>query len=205
MNSLFGWSVALFAIVWVGLALRGIAKQHRRGERLNWIVWVAGLLVVLGAAGFFGSALLAIGMIKLPPSVEWPAGYVSGVVRSSSGLNIVPLEPSGRIQLYSPTWQYMTGWQVAAEGGRFKVAATRPSYIDVFTGRGTHHYVYSDRGKLLESGSYNEDYDSLPGGGRSMVVPTFPLLWPFTSPFLSMGLVILGFLGLRLSKRLRQA
>src|ERR1700687_5897939 len=33
-------------------------------------------------------------------------------------------------------------------------------------------------------------------GGVSQVVPTFPLLWPFSSPFLSIGLVMIGGVGL---------
>jgi hypothetical protein len=203
MSSAFGWSVALFAVVWMALAIRGIFHQYSRGERLNWLVWLAGLFVVLGALGFFGSALLSLRVVTLPPSFEWPPGYVNGVVTSPNGLNIVPLEPSGRIQVYGPQWWFVRGWQVDAKGGPFKVVASRPGTIEVYTLRGDHHFTYSGAGELLASTTYAEAFESLANGGRSMVVPTFPLLWPFSSPFLSVGLVVIGLLGLRLSKRLR--
>jgi hypothetical protein len=80
MGSLFGWTVAVFAVIWIALAIRGISRQSKRGERFNWLVWIGGFLVVLGAAGFFGAALSSLGMVKLPPSFEWPPGYVDGVV-----------------------------------------------------------------------------------------------------------------------------
>jgi hypothetical protein len=87
------WFVASFAIVWVLLAVGVIFREYRRGERLNWMLWFAGSFVVLGALGYFGSALLSLGMIHLPPSIEWPAGYVDGVVTSQDGKYIVPRVP----------------------------------------------------------------------------------------------------------------
>ena len=141
MGSLFGWTVAVFAVIWVTLAIRGISRQSKRGERLDRLVWVGGFFVVLGAAGFFGAALSSLGMVKLPPSFEWPAGYVNGVVTSPSGLRIVPLEPSGRVQVYGPGWRYLRGWQVAAEGGPFKIVTSQPEKIEVYTLRGSHHFA----------------------------------------------------------------
>jgi len=203
MGSLFGWTVALFAVIWIALAIRGISRQSKRGERFNWLVWVGGFFVVLGAAGFFGAALSSVGMVKLPPSFEWPPGYVSGVVTSPSGFRIVPLEPSGRVQVYGPGWRYVRGWQVAAEGGPFKIVTSQPEKIEVYTLRGSHHFTYSEDGQLLATETNTQPYDSVRNGGRSQVVPTFPLLWPFSSPFLSIGLVVIGAMGLRLSKWLR--
>jgi hypothetical protein len=36
MGSLFGLTVAVFAVVWIALAIRGISRQSKRGERFNW-------------------------------------------------------------------------------------------------------------------------------------------------------------------------
>jgi len=203
MGSPFGWTVAGFAVVWIALAIRRISNQTKRGERFNWLVWLGGFFVVLGAAAFFGAALSSLGMVKLPPSFEWPPGYVNGVVTLPSGLHIVPLEPSGRVQIYSSDWRYLRGWQVAAEGGPFKIVTSRPEEIEVYTLRGDHHFTYSEAGDLLATETSIQPYDSLPNAGRSQVVPTSPLLWPFSSPFLSVGLVVVGGAGLRLSKWLR--
>jgi hypothetical protein len=203
MGSLFGWMVAVFAVIWIALAIRSVSRQSKRGERFNWLVWLSGFFVVLGAVGFFGAALSSLGMVKLPPSFEWPAGYVNGVVTLPSGLRLVPLEPSGRVQVYGSDWRYLRGWQVAAEGGPFKIVASQPEKIEVYTLRGTHHFTYGEAGQLLAVETYTQPYDSLLNAGRSQIVPTFPLLWPFSSPFLSVGLVVIGLLGLRLSKSLR--
>jgi hypothetical protein len=203
MGSLFGSTVAVFAVIWIALAILGIFRESKRGERFNWLVWLGGFFVVLGAAGFFGAALLSLGILKLPASFEWPPGYVNRVVTLPSGLRVVPLEPSGRVQVYGPDWRYLRGWQVAAEGGPFKIVSTQPKKIEIYTRRGTHHFTYSEAGELLASETYTQPYDSMLSEGHAQVVPTFPLLWPFSSPFLSVGLAAIGGVGLRLSKWLR--
>jgi len=205
MSSLFGWIMTVFAVTWIALAIRGISRQSRRGERFNGLVWVGGFLVVLGAAGFFGTALTSLGIVKPPASFEWPPGYVNGVVTSANGVRIVQLGPSGRIQVYGPDWRYLRGWQVAAEGGPFKIVTSQPEKVEVYTLRGRRHFTYSEAGELLATDTYAQPYDSLPTGGRSQVVPTFPLLWPFSSPFLSWGLIVIGLVVLRLSKWLRKS
>jgi hypothetical protein len=197
----FGWFLAAFAVVWVFGAIVGISKEYRRGTRLNWIVWVAGFLIVLGALGFFGSALAATGTVRPAASFEWPAGYVQGVVVTSTGY-AVPLEPSGRIQIYDSSWRFLRGWQIDAGGGNFKILVTNPGSVEVFTARGRNHYTYTDAGELLGSVQYPEDYYAIPNG-RSVMVPTSPLLWVFSSPFSCWGLVVIGALGLKLSKRTR--
>src|ERR1700680_4673212 len=203
MGSLFGWSVAAFAVIWIALAIRGISRQSKRGERFNWLVWVGGVFIVLGAAGVFGAALSSLGVVKLCAPVECPPGAVKGVVTLSSGVRVVPLEPAGRVQVYGPDWQYLRGWQVAAEGGPFKIVISQPEKIEVYTLRESRHFTYSEAGELLASETYTQPYDSMLNGEPWRVVPTFPLLWPFSSPFLSVGLVTIGGVGLRLSKWLR--
>lgn len=199
MGSPFGWVVAVFAVIWIALAVREVFRQSRAGKRLRWLVLFGGFLLVTGALGFFGSALLAVGMVRLPSSIEWPPGYVDGVITTPSGLQFVPLEPSGRVQVYDANWRYLRGWQVNAGGGDFKLVASRPGKIEVYTSRQKHHFIYSESGELLTSESYGVTYDSVPNGGRSLNVPTSPLLWPFSSPFLSWGLAVIGMLVLRLT------
>ena len=198
---LFGWWLLTFALIWISLAALGAYKQHQQGGRLNWLIWTAGSLVVIGASGFFASALVAIGIFKPSASFEWPAGYAHHVVSTSDGRYVVALEPSGRIQLYDSAWHFLRGWQVNAEGGNFTVVADS-NLLKIFTQRGRFQYIYTDTGELVSSSSYAEKYADIPSG-RSMIVPTSPLLWPFSSPFGCWGLMVFGGLGMAVARKSR--
>ena len=132
------------------------------------------LLVLVGDGGFFAAALSATGIIKLPSSYEWPAGYVRGVVTTADG-------------------KYR---------GNFKVQCSANGVIEVFTARGEHHYSFAQDGHLIGSESLPEPFSSLPDEGQSVVVPTSPLLWIFSSPFLSWGVAVVGFVGLAVLKKM---
>jgi hypothetical protein len=131
MGSLFGWTVAVFAVVWIALAIRRISRQSKRSERFNWLVWIGGFFVVLGAAGFFGAALSSFGMVKLPFRVasgvrerggyvtKWPSHCAARSIRPRSGLRL-------------SDWRYLRGWQVAAEGGPFKIVTSQPDKIEIY-------------------------------------------------------------------------
>ena len=106
MPSFFGVFVALFAGVWLFLVGRGVLKDLKRSEKTRWIAGVAGLLILVGAGGFFASGLAALDVVKVPGSVEWPAGYVNGVVTTADGKYVVPLMPAGRVQLYDSQWRF---------------------------------------------------------------------------------------------------
>jgi hypothetical protein len=46
-----------------------------------------------------------------------------------------------------------------------------------------------------------ESFATLPKG-QSVVVPTSPLLWVFSSPFLSWGVMVIGFVGMAILKKI---
>lgn len=74
---------------------------------------LARVLLILGAVGFFGNGLSAAGGLNwLPPSFEWPAGYTRGVVTTPAGMHVVPLQPSGRVQIYDAGWKFLRGWHI---------------------------------------------------------------------------------------------
>src|SRR5260370_26217493 len=75
MGSLFGPVLALFAAFWLFMAARGTVRELKRADRFKWIVGVMYFLILIGASGFFAAALSAVGILKLPTSREWPAGY----------------------------------------------------------------------------------------------------------------------------------
>jgi hypothetical protein len=201
MGSFFGLFVAVFAGVWLFLLARGMAREFKRTEQSKWILGLAYFLILVGASGFFAAALSASGVLRLPTSFEWPAGYVSGVVRAADGDYIVPLIPSGRIQLYDPNWHFIRGWQVDAEGGEFKVQGSPDGMIEVFTARGEHHYSFTKDGLLIASTRVlPELFYRLPKA-RSVTVPTSPLSWIFSSPFISWGVMAIGFAGVAILKK----
>jgi hypothetical protein len=202
MGSAFGWVMAIFAAVWLFLAARGIAREIRGHDSTPLIVALMGLLVIVGAGGFFAAGLSAVGMLKLSNSFEWPAGYVSGVAKTADGKYVVPLIPSGRVQIYSSQWHFVRGWHVNAEGGDFRVEYLPTGEIEVLTARGQHRYTFNDKGDLISAEAVPDSYYSLPKSGQSMVVPTPLLLWPLSSPFLSWGLAVVGFAGLAIVKKL---
>src|ERR1700722_6128247 len=177
-------------------------KGIKAPEQTKWIKGTMYLLILIGASGFFAAALSATGIIKLPPSYERPAGYARGGVSTGDGKHIVPLTPSGRLQIYDSHWYFIRGWNVDAGGGEFKVQCSANDEVEVLTARGEHHYSFTQDVRLLSSEGLSQPFASLPNEGQSVVVPTSPLLWIFSSPFLSWGVAVVGFVGLAVLKKM---
>jgi len=201
MHSLFGLFVALFAGFWLLMAGRGMVRMLKEAERSKWVIGAMSLLILIGAGGFFAAGLSALGVLRTPSSYEWPAGYVKDVVVAADGKYIVPLIPSGRVQIYDAQWHFIRGWHVDAEGGDFRVESSPSATVEVFTARGEHHYSFSEDGHLISAGILPGSYSSVPNG-QSIVVPTSPLLWVFSSPFLSWGVALIGFVGIAIMKKI---
>ena len=155
-------------------------------------------MLVIGVCGFFGSGLSAMGGLNwLPSSFEWPVGYARGVVTTSDNQNIVPHTESGRIQVYDPHWNFVTGWPIDALAGIFKLEVADDDRIHVITARGRWHYVFEIDGTLASKETYAPaTYDSFPDNGKSIVVATAPWLWPFSNPLISwfVGAIGMGIL-----------
>jgi hypothetical protein len=147
MHNAFGLFIAIFAAFWLFLAARWMAKDLKASARAKWIKGTMYLFILIGAGGFFAAALSATGIIMLPTSYEWPAGYVRGVVTAADGKHIVPLMPPGRVQIYDSQWHFIRGWNVDASGGDFKVRCSPDGLIEVFTARGQRHYSFSQDGQ----------------------------------------------------------
>ncbi len=197
----FNLFLVLFAGVWLFLAWRGICRALKSAEQTKWLIVVSGFLVLIGSAGFFAEAMSGVGIINLPRSYEWPAGYASGVKKIASGLYVVPLDAEGRVQLYDSNWHFLRGWNVEAQGGDFTVAPTPDGNIDVFTSRGEHQYSFTENGDLLSTANFSDSSWSPQKDGQTVIVPTSPVLWAFSSPAISWGIAILGLIGLGLVKK----
>jgi hypothetical protein len=199
------WFLAIFAAVWLTLAIVGVVSGIRSGQQSFWTGSLFGLLLVVGAGGFFASLLSAMGAFELPRNVEWPSGAVDGVADLSGGGYVVPLDFCGRVQVYDSRWKFLRGWNIQAHGGVFSVRTSPAGTISVYTARGRHQYAYSPAGDLLSSETYS---GALPArDGRAVIVPTHPLLWVFSGAFASLITAMIGMVGggLMRSRRKRAA
>jgi hypothetical protein len=202
MKLFFDIILVLFAAFWLTTAIRGAMHDLDKTKSAKWIFVVPFIVGLLGASAFFAQALSAEGIIKLPKLYEWPAGYATNVITMPDGKHVVPIVPSGRVQVYNPDWKFVCGWNVDAHGGDFKIAGAAPETIEVFTARGQQHFTFNESGDLLSSGSLADSYYSIPSSGRSLTVRTPLLLWPFSNPFVAVLVLTVGFGTLALVKKL---
>jgi len=155
--------------------------------RKRWMTMIGYSLVAIGGLGFFGAGLSSVGGLTwLPNSFEWPAGFVRHILVMPDGKHVVPHTPSGRIQVYDPTWKFLRGWHVDASGGVFKLRLASSNQIEVITARGQMRYVYGIDGNLHSQATYKpQSYSDFPVSDESAAVPTPWWLWMFTSPVYS--------------------
>jgi hypothetical protein len=185
------------ATIWDARTVTGPAR---------WCKLIGGVLLAIGAIGFFGMALSATGGLRwLPPTFEWPVGDAKGIVDLPDGRHVVPLQPSNRIQLYSSDWKFLRGWWINASAGTFVIRLRNTNQIEVLTARGQRRLLFDLDGKLIEGREYrDEEYAAASRAGYSAVVPTKLWLWPLTGPFLSWLCGLTGGVMIGLSQRLKQ-
>jgi hypothetical protein len=204
MRAPFDWLLVLFAGIWFFLVTRSIVRSFNRGGHATWLVAAMGFLILVGSGGFFGAGLSAMGIVKLPNSFEWPAGSVCGVRTNARGEHVVPLVPSGRVQLYDPNWRFLRGWHVNANGGEFEVECLENDQIGVYAGRGMRHYVFTENGEVVSSANYSSEPSSIRNDWTCVVVPTSTIGWVFSSPFISWAVAVVGFIGLAIVGKLAE-
>jgi hypothetical protein len=192
MPSMMGWIFLLLVSV-IGVSfIAGTAVatyaafRKTRGWR-RWAYPISGLLMAIGAVGFFGAGFSALGGLNwLGQSFEWPVGYNGQILKLADGTYVVPLDHAGRVQVYDPDWRFRRSWAVDAGGGTFKVYSRDGKGIDVATARKSRHYVYTADGALQSQEEYPPgEYEPFPSGGVSAFVPTPWWGWVFTSPLYS--------------------
>jgi hypothetical protein len=141
-----------------------------------------------------GQALSAVGGLNwLPPSFEWPAGAVEGMITTPTGLRVVPTTAAGRVQVYDGEWNFLRGWHIGpGASGAFALRPLGTDRFEVITARGNHRYVFDTDGQLIAEGTYPAgEYSQLSTAGAPAVVPTAWWLWIFTNP-LHAWLVLAG-------------
>jgi hypothetical protein len=116
------------------------------------------LLSIAGAAIFLFGISLNIAWLLLASyahshfsNFEFPLTRPMTVAIDPTGQIYVGDCFSGRIQRYSPTGQFQTGWPVAAGGGLFALRATTPDQIEAATARDNNILTFNSTGQLLNS------------------------------------------------------
>jgi hypothetical protein len=191
--------IALLALAWVFSTIFVCAENRPMHKKVRWIVYAAGVLMLVGAAGFFGSALSAVGALNfLPSSVEWPVGFASNILTMENGDILVPHISSGRIQVYDKDLRFVRGWHVDARGGVFKTRTGENGTIEAVTARGNQKIIFNERGAVVSTEEYTCSYDAMfLESGKQLYIPTPFYLIAFSHPFIAwifgiVGIVVLG-------------
>lgn len=178
--------------IWIVQTLKIIVSQKKITLKTT-VNYIASACLLIGAVGFFGSALSATGGLDfLPNTFEWPVGNADGVLIYNDGTTIVPHDSSGRIQIYNKSLDFQRGWHVPAGGGVFTLFPADNSNFYVYTARGDRKYLYDIYGTLLSSETYSGKYPHNNPDSNSISIPTPFYLKVFTHPFASWFVIAIG-------------
>jgi hypothetical protein len=182
----------LFCVTWVGCALYGVwaTFKHDKGGR-RALGMLGGLLVAYGGFGFISAGIGS--SMKLPSSLEWPIGWANQTLTLADGRIVATHTPSGRIQVYDRNWQFITGWNVEASGGKFHARLLPEDRIAVWTARRQRKFVFTPEGECLEATPYApEQRYNLNAPDKTGFVPTAWWLLVFAHPFVGWGVAVIG-------------
>lgn len=194
---MFKWFPVFLMACYLGIAVYGLVKARRLSPHRQVLHAIGLLLVLYGAAGFFGSGFMAAGGSGMvDESFEWPFGTVSGVLKAPDGTLYAPHQPTGRIQVYDAERRFLRGWSADASGGSFEARLLPDQRIEVVTARGDKRLVFDRTGHLLQEDELDRnayrDFD--PGKTYTVSFPTPFYLWVLTDPSHSWAVAALGLL-----------
>lgn len=188
--------------VWIIQAVR-LAFSQKGFTWKTVLNFLASACLIVGAVGFFGLALSATAGLGLSKSFEWPIGNTDSALKYFDGSIVVPHEPSGRVQIYDQSLQFVRGWPVSAGGGSFTLFPAEESTFYIFTARGGMKYHYDLNGHLISSQKYSGSYPKDSPQLVSVSIPTSVYLQVFTHPFASWFVAALGMLLLFITGEVR--
>ena len=133
-------------------------KLIHRNPWLQKAVWVISrLLMAVGATGFIGGGLIAMGFIDV--DFELPLGHVSAITVDETEHIYLALEFYGYIQKYGPDGQFLSNWRSAsASGGAFNMRYDDQRII-TSTARGNRQVIYDLEGNIIEAIKDADAYD----------------------------------------------
>lgn len=116
--------------------------------------WASTTLVVLGAVGFLGGALVALTGSRLPLRfVEFPLGDVQDIAVDAKGNILLALGFYGRIQLYDSQGRFQRSWAADARGGPFTVAFQSADLVASYAGRRDSTVLFNLSGDRVGEGT----------------------------------------------------
>ena len=191
--------------VFIVLAIR-IALAQKIFTWKSTLNFIASACLIIGALGIFGSDLTAYTRGSFSKSFEWPIGNVNYAIELSDGTIVIPLKPTGRIQVYDPALEFQRGWHIDAGGGTFKLVPADDSSFYVYTARNAMKYLYDTNGVLQSSEEYSGSYADVISQTIQVSIPTPFYLLIFTKPTYSwivglMGLLLLFITGEAFTKK----
>jgi len=189
--SFFTVLILILLAVWIIQAVR-LALSQKGFTWKTVLNFLASACLIIGAVGFFGSALSSVAGLGNSQSFEWPIGNTDVALRYPDGSIVVPHEPSGRVQIYDQSLQFIRGWPVSAGGGSFKLFPAGNSTFYIFAARGGMKYHYDLNGSLISSQEYSGSYPQDSPHLVSVSVPTPVYLQVFTHPFASWFVAAFG-------------
>ena len=165
-----------------------VIRHMHSPKRFTWklvLHYIASACVVVGAVGFFGSALSSSAGLSAPQKFEWPIGNTNSALKYTDGRMVVAHVPSGRVQIYDSALQFIHGWSVNASGGSFNLFPVDESTFYIYIARNNMKYHYDLEGNLISSQKYSERYPNDSSQLVSASIPTPIYLWVFTHSFAS--------------------
>lgn len=181
--NIFALIILLMLLILVIQAVRRALTKQTSARRFG-LSLVASACLVVGAFGFFGTALSSTGALNfLPRSFEWPNYGSDEALQLASGEFVVPHTASGRVQVYDTDLEFVRGWTISASGGAFALTPSEGTRFYVYTARQNRKLEYDVLGNLLSSSGYGGAYPRENSSHRSVELKASPFLWPFTDPF----------------------
>ena len=201
--NLFALIVLVMLLFWIVQAIRLAFSKEKSWWKFG-LNLVASSCLIVGAFGFFGSALSSTGAMNwLPDSFEWPVRGSDNALQLPDGEYVVPHTASGRVQIYGADLTYIRGWTINASGGVFALAPSQEANFYIFTARNDKKYEYDVLGNLVSSTNYRGPYPAEHNSHQSIKLDVSPFLWPFTDPFAAWLFAALGIALAILSNKLK--
>ncbi|HEY2584526.1 MAG TPA: hypothetical protein VGI81_02030 [Tepidisphaeraceae bacterium] len=172
-------------------------------RNLRKFVGPVGITILLVGVGcfvvqwFFGFARGSIN----PRGLNWPVHPTSQAIRLPDGRYAIATDGIGRIQIYSPSRQFLYGWQTDSVENvlRLRPDGTLDDYTELSTTRSSHRWkerIYDANGVLLATGHSDRHLNELPGERPAPItVPhTLPswLVFPLYGPFYAWSVALVG-------------
>lgn len=177
----FSILVSIMLAIWIIQTIK-LALSQKGFTWKTILNFIASACLIVGAVGFFGSALSSTAGLGFKQSFEWPIGDANGALKLANGNIVVPHEPSGRVQVYDNSLNYLRGWSISAAGGSFQLYPADSSTFFIFTARGDMEYKYDLQGNLISSKKYSGAYPKSSQETFNVTIPASFYLKVFTHP-----------------------